>query len=163
MDTRTAIKTAINTANMISTSYLDDLTDDEMMHRPAAGCNHIKWQFGHLIASENQMINQCVPGALPELPAGFAERYSKETSISDKAEDFDSKQELMSLYQQQRAATIAALEKMSDEDLDAESPEPMRAYAPNFGSAFLMQDAHWMMHAGQWAVIRRQLGREPLF
>ena len=61
MDTRTAIKTAIGTANMISTSYLGDLTDAEMMHRPAPGCNHIKWQVGHLIVSENRMINQCIP------------------------------------------------------------------------------------------------------
>ena len=22
---------------------------------------------------------------------------------------------------------------------------------------------HWLMHAGQWAVVRRQLGRPPLF
>jgi hypothetical protein len=163
MDSRTAIKTAIDTANMISTSYLGDLTDAEMMHRPAPGCNHIKWQVGHLIASENQMINQCLPGALPDLPAGFKEKYSKESAASDNPGDFDAKEELMKIYEKQRAATIAALECISDDDLDKESPEAIRAYAPNFGAAFLMQDAHWMMHAGQWAVIRRQLGREPLF
>ena len=163
MDTRTAIKTAINTANMIATSYLGDLTDTEMMHRPAPGCNHIKWQLGHLFVSENQMINQCIPGALPELPAGFAEKYTKETATSDHPDDFDSKEELMKIYEQQRAATIAALENTPIEDLNNESPEPIRGYAPNFGAAFLMQDVHWMMHAGQWAIIRRQLGREPLF
>ena len=54
MDTKTAIKSAIDTANMISTAYLDDLTDEEMMHRPSPGCNHIKWQVGHLIVSEKQ-------------------------------------------------------------------------------------------------------------
>ena len=30
MDTKTAIKSAIDTANMISTAYLDDLTDEEI-------------------------------------------------------------------------------------------------------------------------------------
>lgn len=163
MDTKTAIKTAIDTANMISTSYLGDLTDEEMMHRPAPGCNHIKWQVGHLIASENSMIDQCIPGAMPALPDGFAEKYSKETSTSDDAADFDSKEELMKLYEQQRAATMAALEKIDAADLDTEGPEAIRSYCPTIGAAFLMQDAHWMMHAGQWAVIRRQLGREPLF
>lgn len=163
MDTKTAIKTAIDTSHMISTSYLGDLTEAEMMHRPAPDCNHIKWQVGHLIASENQMINQCIPGALPDLPAGFADKYSKEAAASDNADDFDRKEELMRIYEQQRTATIATLESLSDDDLDKETPEPMRGYAPNFGAAFLMQDAHWMMHAGQWAVIRRQLGREPLF
>jgi hypothetical protein len=163
MDTKSAIKTALDTANMIVTSYLGDLTDEEMMHRPAPACNHIKWQVGHLIASENQMINACVPGAMPDLPEGFQDKYNKEAAASDKLDDFDSKEILMGLYEQQRAATIAALDKVSDADLDQESPEAIRSYAPNFGSAFIMQDAHWMMHAGQWAVIRRQLGRDPLF
>jgi len=163
VDTKTAIKTAIDTANMISTSYLGDLTDEDMMHRPAPDCNHIKWQVGHLIVSENQIINGCIPGAMPELPDGFAEKYTKETAGSDDAAAFDSKEDLMKLYEQQRAATLAALESINQDDLNKESPEAIRSYAPTFGAAFLMQDAHWVMHAGQWAVIRRQLGREPLF
>lgn len=163
MDTKEAIKTALATAHMISTSYLGDLTDEEMMHRPAPGCNHIKWQVGHLIESENQMINSCIPGSLPDLPDGFRDKYSKETAASDEASDFHTKEQLLELYETQRAATLAALDKVTDEELDTESPEPMRSYAPTYGAAFIMQDAHWMMHAGQWAVIRRQLGREPLF
>ena len=163
MDTKTAIKTALDTANMITTSYLGDLTDAEMMHRPAPGSNHIKWQLGHLIASENQMINACYPDAMPKLPPGFADKYSKETSKSDDPNAFDSKETLMKLYEQQRAGTLGLLDKVPVAELDSESPEAIRGYAPNFGAAFLMQDAHWMMHAGQWAVVRRQLGREPLF
>jgi hypothetical protein len=163
MDTKTAIRTALDTANMICTSYLGDLTDEEMMHRPTPGCNHIKWQVGHLIASENQMINACYPDSMPGLPGSFAEKYTKETSKSDDATAFDSKEELLKHYEAQRAGTLALLEKVSADELDKESPEAIRGYAPTFGAAFLMQDAHWMMHAGQWAVIRRQLGREPLF
>ncbi len=163
MDTKAAIKQAIDSAHMISTSYLGDLTDEEMMHRPAPGCNHIKWQVGHLIASENSMISQCLPDAMPALPEGFAEKYSKETATSDDAAAFDSKEDLMKVYEQQRAATLAALEKIDVADLSKEGPEAIRSYCPNYGAAFLMQDTHWMMHAGQWAVVRRQLGREPLF
>ncbi len=69
----------------------------------------------------------------------------------------------MKLYEQQRAGTLAALESIPDSDLDKEGPEAIRSFCPTFGATFLMQDAHWMMHAGQWAVVRRQLGREPLF
>ncbi len=163
MDTKSAIKTALETANMITTSYLGDLTDEEMMHRPDPGCNHIKWQLGHLIASENQMINACYPDSMPGLPDGFADKYSKEAAKSDDPAAFDSKATLMELYEQQRAGTLALLDRISDAELDQESPEAIRGYAPNFGAAFLMQDAHWMMHAGQWAVIRRQLGRDPMF
>ena len=38
-----------------------------------------------------------------------------------------------------------------------------RSRAPSVGAAFSMQGGHWLMHAGQWAVVRRQLGREPIF
>jgi len=163
VDSKAAIKLAIDTAHMICTSYLGDLTDEEMMHRPAPGCNHINWQVGHLIASEHSMISQCLPDAMPALPEGFADKYSKETASSDDASTFSQKEELMKVYEQQRGATLAALANLPDADLDKEGPESIRAYAPTFGAAFLMQDSHWMMHAGQWVVVRRQLGREPLF
>ena len=163
MDAKSAIKTALASAEMISMAYLDDLTDEELMTRPAPGCNHLKWQIGHLIASENQMINGCVPGALPDLPEGFNDRYSKEQAASDDASAFDSKEELMRLYRQQRDATLAALDNLDESALENEAPESMRSYAPTVATAFIMQDTHWMMHAGQWAVARRNLGRPPLF
>ena len=162
MNAKEAIKTSITTADMISKSYLDDLTDDEMMHRPHEKCNHIKWQLGHLIASDNQMVNGCVPGAMPALPEGFAEQYSKEKSASNESGDFHSKAELMNLFSQQRESALAKLEELSDADFDREAPEEMRGYAPTFGAAFGMLGIHWTMHSGQWAVIRRQLGREPV-
>jgi hypothetical protein len=163
MDTKAAINTALSMSKMISTSYLGDLTDEEMMHRPSDGCNHIKWQVGHLIASENNIINECFPDSMPALPAGFAEKYTKETATSNDAAAFDSKDELLRLHDEQRAGTLALLEKVSDQELSKENTGPIKDFAPTVGAAFLMQDAHWLMHAGQWAVIRRQLGRAPLF
>ncbi len=163
MDSRQAIKMAIDSGNMITMAYLDDLTDEQMMHRPHEQCNHIKWQLGHLIASENQMVEGVVPGSMPALPEGFADKYTKDTAKSDDASAFDSKEEFMRVYQEQRAATLAALEKQSDEDLDKASPESMQAFAPTTAAVFNLLGGHLLMHAGQWAVIRRQLGKPPLF
>ena len=163
MDSKEVIKTALSTANMITTMYLGDLTDEELMHRPATGCNHIKWQLGHLITSEHKILSSIYPGSMPELPAGFAERYVNEQASVDDPAAFDSKAELMQQYEAQRAGTLALLDKISVSDLSKESPEAMKAYAPTYAAAFLLQDGHWLMHAGQWAVIRRQLGRPPLF
>lgn len=163
MNSAEAIQLAIDSGKMVSLAYLGDLSDAEFLHRPHPGCNHIAWQVGHLIASEHQMIEGVCPGSMPDLPEGFAERYSKETSTVDEASSFHSKQELLELFEQIRAATLAALGSLSNEDLDKSSPEEMQAYAPTVGAAFSLQGGHWMMHAGQWAVIRRQLGREPLF
>ena len=163
MNAQQAIQGSIDTGKMISMAYLEDLTDEEMMRRPDNGCNHIKWQVGHLIASEHQMIEGVVPGSMPALPPGFSEKYTKETAKSDDPAAFHSKAELMAAFEAQRAATLAALAKCAEAKLDAPSPESMQAYAPTIGAAFNMQGSHWLMHAGQWAVLRRQLGRPPLF
>ena len=90
MNTKEAIKIGIDTGRNISIGYLEDLTDQELLHRPAKGANHINWQVGHLIQSENEMINIVVPGAMPPLPAGFAEKYTPESSKLDSAGAFTS-------------------------------------------------------------------------
>ena len=64
---------------------------------------------------------------------------------------------------EQRAGTLAALENLSDDDLDAAAPESLKQIAANIGGVFSMQPTHWTMHSGQWAVVRRKLGRPPLF
>ena len=160
MNSRQAMKLSIDAGEMVSMAYLEDLNDQELMRRPCPGCNHINWQVGHLIAAENGMLSKIAPGATPPLPASFAEKYSKDTAVSDDPKAFCTKDELLKIYCQQRAATLAALEKMTDEQLDAPSGFD---FAPTVGSVLSLQGSHWLMHAGQWAVIRRQLGRKPLF
>lgn len=163
MDTRTAIKKSLEMGAFISRAYVDDLTDEQLMLRPHPQCNHIKWQLGHLVTSEHRLINGVVPEAMPSLPPGFAENYTKDTAALDDPAKFDSKAELLRLAEQQRAATLAALDKQSDADLDKPSPEAVRSYAPTVGDVFLLQGSHWLMHAGQWVVLRRQLGKPALF
>jgi hypothetical protein len=160
MNARQAIKLAVDMGDMVSLPYVEDLNDADLLRRPCPGCNHINWQIGHLIVSENQMVNQAVPGSMPALPAGFAEKYSKETATSDDASKFAKKDELLATHKQQRAASLAALEKLSDDKLDSSTGFD---YAPTFGSLFSLLGSHWLMHAGQWVVVRRQLGRKPLF
>src|SRR6266487_2409046 len=160
MNAKDAIKISIDMGEKITLDYLKDLTDKELLHRPAKGANHINWQLGHLIESENQMGNMAVPASMPPLPAGFAEKYSKDTASSDDASKFLKKDELLNLFEQQRAATRKALDKLSDADLDKPTGQ---SWAPTVAALFSMAGTHWVMHAGQWAVVRRQLGRPPLF
>jgi hypothetical protein len=163
MNSRNAIKVGLDMAEFVSLGYLEDLTEKEMLHRPAAGANHINWQIGHLVVSENEIMEAAIPGSMPALPAGLAEKYTKETASVDDPSKLCSKAELLEAYKAQRAATLAALDKLGDQDLDQEAPESIRSYAPNVAAAVSMQGSHWLMHAGQWAVVRRQLGRAPLF
>lgn len=158
MDAREALINNLKTSAMVCGSYLDDLTDEEAMQRPHPKCNHINWQIGHLIASEHMMASAC--GELPALPKGFADKYSKETTSSDNISDFVPKTELMKIAATQHEAVVELIGNMSDEDFDKPGPESMRSYAPTMGALANMLGSHWMMHAGQWVVLRRQLGRD---
>lgn len=160
MNAKQAIRKTIDGSNMISMAYLGDLDDTDLLRRPAPGCNHTNWQLGHLIVAEHQMINQISPNSMPPLPAGFAEKYTKETASLDDPRAFASKAELMRVCQEQRAGTLAALDKLSDADFDKPSGFD---WAPTVGDVFAAQGSHWLMHSGQWVVVRRQLGRPPLF
>ncbi len=163
MNAREALKVSFPQADMITQSYLGDLTDEELMVRPVAGSNHTAWQLGHLITSEHMMIEQVCPGTMPALPEGFADQYNKEASTSDDPSAFHKKDDYLKLYAEQRAGTLKALDSLSDEDLEKPGPESMRQIASNVAGVFSMQPTHWLMHAGQWAVTRRKLGRPPLF
>jgi hypothetical protein len=148
---------------MIVHRYLEDLTDEDLFVRPYGPMNHIAWQLGHLIAGENFHINQVASGSMPALPEGFRERHSKETAANDDRSLFCTKAEYLILMNEQRAGTLNVLEGLSDEELLKPSPESIRYFGPTVGAVFSGQSAHWMMHAGQWAVIRRKLGKPPLF
>jgi hypothetical protein len=155
MDARSLIRDAMATAEMVAMAYLSDLPADQWMSRPHPQCNHVNWQVGHLILAEQQMICSFAPGALPALPADFESKYSKQAAESNDANNFYSKENLLEIYRNQRAATLALLEKQTDSDLKLETGV---SYAPTRYSMFNMQAAHWLMHCGQWVIVRRNLG-----
>jgi hypothetical protein len=163
MNAKEAIRLNINMTNMICQSYLEDLTDAELLVRPVPGANHTAWQLGHLLVSEHEMVETAFPGSMPALPAGFQEKYTPDTSKLDSPGAFHPKSVYLNVYEQQRAGTLKALDKLSDADLDKPGPEKFKDYLTTVGELFTMQGTHWMMHAGQWAVTRRKLGRKPLF
>lgn len=163
MNARDAIQLNLDMANMVCSAYLGDLDDRDLLVRPGAGCNHIAWQLGHLIGSEHEMMELVKPGSMPPLPVGFTDRHTKATSRIDSASAFLSKGEYLDLYQQQRQGTLALLRAQSDAELDLPAPEKFQAYCKSRGDLFSLQGSHLMMHVGQWAVVRRKLGRQPLF
>ncbi len=148
---------------MVVGKYLEDLSDEDILVRPLATMNHIAWQLGHLISGENYHINQVVPDSMPPLPDGFAEMHTKETAPSDDPKGFLTKEDYLREMTRQRNATLELLDRLTDEELLDRSPESIRYFGPTVGSVFAGESSHWMMHAGQWAVVRRKLGRPPLF
>jgi uncharacterized damage-inducible protein DinB len=163
MNAKDAIKTALASTQDIMQRYLADLSDADLLVRPVPQANHIAWQLGHMIAAEHHMINQAVPGACPPLPAGFADQHHKSMAAKEPATGFRTKEEYLGLFQKTRAGTLAALAKLSDADLDKPTPGEMAKFAPTLAAFFLLQANHTLMHAGQFTVVRRKLGKPVVF
>jgi hypothetical protein len=164
VNAKDVIKTALDSNRSMLTMYLSDLSDADLLVRPAPGANHIAWQLGHLIGAEANFVLPTVPGAaVPQLPAGFAEKHAKETAGKDSPADFYKKEEYLALLSKVREATLAALAKIPDAELDKPTSGRVAQIAPNIGALFLLCATHDMMHGGQFTVVRRKLGKPVLF
>jgi hypothetical protein len=164
MQAKDAIKAALNSTQFVLNMYLSDLSDADLLVRPVPNANHIAWQLGHLISAEPFLMHTELPdAAYPALPAGFNEQHSKETATADGPAGFRSKTEYLDLAQQMRTATVAALDKLSDNDLDRASTGRMAKFAPKLADLFILVSNHTLMHAGQFTVVRRKLGKPVLF
>jgi hypothetical protein len=158
-----AIRTQFKVADFMVDSYLSDLTPAELLARPVPGANHIAWQLGHLISAETRLVEAAAPGSMPALPAGFVERHTKDTAASDNAADFLTKDEYLSLLKTVRAGSLKALDSCSEADLDKPITGRVPPWVKRAGECFVTAAGHWVLHAGQWAVLRRQLGRDRKF
>ncbi|MCA9068152.1 MAG: DinB family protein [Planctomycetaceae bacterium] len=163
MKVQDAIKAAGVVPGFLWKAYIEDLTDDDMMVRPVEGANHIKWQIGHILVSQVGLVEAVCPGKMPALPEDFADAYTKETASSDDPSAFDSKEDLIRIADEQAAAINAIVDGLSDEELEKPMPEKFQRFGPDVAHLFAFLPSHWTMHAGQWAIIRRKLGKPPLF
>jgi hypothetical protein len=144
--------------DFVVTKYLGDLSDADLLVRTSPGANHIAWQLGHLISAEKGIVTGQLPGAAyPELPAGFDEQHNKDATAKDTG--FPTKAQYLDLYANVRAATRAAFSKLSDADLDKPSTGRMAAMFPKLGTVLTLAANHPLMHSGQFAAVRRKLGK----
>lgn len=158
MNVNDLLKHGVTFTQHVTKAYVDDFTPDEMLVRAVPGSNHLAWQLGHLVSSEHSLMS-AIGIDMPDLPEGFADRHGTDNTASDDPADFLSKDEYLGLMTQMHDAACAAIETMSESDLDAPGPENLRNFFPTVGSILFMAGGHELMHAGQIAAIRRKLGK----
>lgn len=161
MTAKDVIRHSMEMCRSVLNTYLTDMTDADLLARPAPGANHAAWQIGHLLLCENGLGEMGY--AMPALPEGFVAAYTTEAAGCDDPARFHTKEQYLRLLEEQRAATLAHLQALSDAELDKPAPEEARSYAPTVGAIFNAIAIHDMMHASQFTVIRRKLGKPVVF
>lgn len=162
MTTKEAIRKTLEFSWQITQDALKDLQDADLLVRSVPAANHIAWQLGHLIVSEHEAL-VALGHAAPDLPPGFVEAHARPAAGRNEPQHFGSKADYLALFGQVRAATIAALEATPAEAFDTPAPEKTREYAPTIGDLFLILGWHELMHVGQYAPVRRMLGKPILY
>ncbi len=161
MNARQLAEHSLKLTQLVINGSLSDLSDADLLVRPVEGANHIAWQIGHLIVTERRLAGQLPSATYPELPAGFAEKYENNPSAQNAADGFATKDQYLDLFNKTREATLAAVAKLSDADLDKPAKGP--ANVSNLGGLLNLVAIHSIMHGGQFSVVRRKLGKPVLF
>jgi hypothetical protein len=158
------LQATLRQTQFVLNMLLEDLSDDDLLVRPVPDANHIAWQLGHLIVSENRLIaGEIASASVPQLPAGFAENHSKDAAAKTGRDGFSSKAEYVSLFNEFRAATIAEVGKLSDADFKRPTKGQMARMCPTLADLLMLVSNHTLLHGGQVSVVRRKLGKPVLF
>jgi hypothetical protein len=162
MTGREAIQTALEATKANLPMYVSDFSDADLLVRPVPAANHAAWQIGNVIAGDVFFISQELPDTpYPELSKDFYALHGNDGAKKD--EGFLTKAEYLALFEKARTATIAAVGKLTDADLDRPVTGKGKVLAATLGKLFIMLSNHTLMHAGQFTVIRRKLGKPVLF
>lgn len=143
-----AKRALLSTKTMVP-MYLSDLSDEDMWLQPVPGANTIGWQMNHLIDSEQKLISEAVPGAV----------YTDVKAPGEKA----AKAEYIAQFTRVRDATLANVDRLADSDLDKPNTGRLAHFAPTMADLILLIANHTLMHAGQFTVLRRKVGKPVLF
>jgi uncharacterized damage-inducible protein DinB len=163
MITYEAVESNLRMADTTLRVLVGDMSDGDLLVRPTEGANHIAWQLGHLIGSEYFLISQVADQVEMAIPAGWSEKYSKDTAKSDDLTHFEPLDRYLELYAAQRQATLNILKDLPPEQLEEPGPEFLQMVVNTVGELFLFMAHHELMHAGQFTCVRRKLDKPVLF
>ncbi len=163
MQAKEALKLGLTSTQGLVTWYVSDLSDHDLTVRPVPSANNVAWQLGHLIEGEIH-LGSALPGShYPEIHASIKGKYDKASASGVPSGGYLTKDAYMELFSQARAATLANVDKLADADLDKPNTGGMAKFAPRYADLIVLMANHTLMHAGQFTVLRRALGKPVLF
>ena len=163
MKTTDHIRQCLDSSKEWALGLINDMKDDPLAQPTSAGGNHATWILGHIVRSESDLLDCFIlgrPNRFPEYEGLFA----MGTTPTANAADYPSIDELLTKFDEIRAASLAHLDTLTDDDLDARS-HAAEEFGPHFatvGACYAAMSTHTAFHAGQVAVVRRAVGRAPL-
>jgi len=157
---RDTLRGHVATINSFIDRLVGDITEPESMVTLGNSPNHIKWLTGHI--SFTTVFSSSLIGGQFQMPDGWLEIFRRGAESPSSQKSFPSMPEVIAYLREVQGKQIALIDAADDHKLLTE-----RQIAPNWNDtpigAILFFTSHNFYHAGQIAMIRRQLGRERSF
>ncbi|MBD3232768.1 MAG: hypothetical protein GF315_03485 [candidate division Zixibacteria bacterium] len=160
MEKKEHLKNSLNTNVAMIKAMIDDITEEESLHRGNGEFNHIKWQTGHLVYTAALTL-KCL-GEDADLSPEWKDLFARGAGFKEDENIYPSMNEIKAKLYSIHKAIFEKLENMIGSDLEA-----MVKLGPEYevtaidGALFFC--AHDAYHCGQMAMIRKALGRERAF
>jgi hypothetical protein len=145
------------------TALAEDFTE-EQARESADGRKPLVWYLGHIIIARNGLLKLYAGGGDPSVDAAFVERFGRGSDGSADFSDAPGKADLLAIYARVHERGKEFVSTLAPEDmaraLEGEAPHPL---FKTLGTALNLNASHDAYHAGQIAVLRRAMGKDPLF
>jgi len=136
---------------------VDELSEEEMVEQPSGVPNHATWTLGHVIHGCHAMATEL--GAEPWLPEDWESVFGYGSTPGSDEDQYPTKAEMQTLLADASARLCHALRDADASVLRRQLPDED---FPTMGHVLLQVTiAHTAYHAGQLAVWRRAMGKDP--
>lgn len=151
----------LNIRQMSERLLADFHTPAEWTYQAHPACNHALWFAGHMATSDNFFLSLVAPEKATDLP-DFQAKFGMGSQPTNDPAVYPSPEAVQQTMRDRRQALLAALDRMSDEDLARSTPAGAPDFLPDIASVFELAVWHEGQHRGQLSVARRALGHKPL-
>ncbi|MGC3969640.1 MAG: DinB family protein [Pirellulales bacterium] len=155
----------IRAARSYTLEMLGDLEPGEWFEMPG-GVTHIAWQVGHLAMAQYRLCLDRIRGERPDdsklISLAMLTIFGKGSTPDAAQLKYPPVDDIRLAFERVHRATLVECAKLKDTDLDAAPLKPHRLFNTKIGSLQWCA-RHEMLHAGQIALLRRMLGRKPIW
>jgi uncharacterized damage-inducible protein DinB len=141
---------------------VDDLSDEQMLHRTCPNGNHPLWCVGHIAATEQYLLTT-LADSNRFLPAQWDALFQFASRPQDDAQAYPGKAQLLEQADAMRDRVVAWLASLDEKTLATPIDDGLGPFAKSFaqvGASFVL---HETFHLGQISAARRAMGLPPLF
>jgi len=133
-----------------------------------AGCpSHVAWQVGHLAFAEARLVVERVGGRTEigggALPAEFITLLARNSVPEPDPAKHPSPAEIRRLLDRVHEAALQTLRDTADSDLETLVPGTPHRFCRTKADYARWVSHHEFLHAGQIGLIRRMLGKDPVW